>query len=66
VTTDAFVRDLCMLPDRLEADAEAQDMLITLLPGEHADVLIRGLESAGEALEYPTVRHANELVRRSR
>ncbi|HZX02867.1 glycoside hydrolase family 2 protein [Kribbella sp.] len=62
VTTDAFVRDLCILPDRLDADAEAQDMLITLLPGESAE--IRGVRA--EQLEYPVVRHANELARRSR
>lgn len=62
VTTDAFVRDLCILPDRVDPDAEAQDMLITLLPGEFAE--IRGIQA--EKLAYPVVRHANDLVLRSR
>jgi beta-mannosidase len=62
VTTDALVRDLCILPDRIAADAVAGDMLITLLPGESAE--IRGIHE--EDLDYPVVRHANDLVLRSR
>ena len=36
VTTQAFLRDLAVLADRLAPDAVVDDMLVTLLPGESA------------------------------
>ncbi|MFP4052358.1 MAG: glycoside hydrolase family 2 protein [Phycisphaerae bacterium] len=37
----SLVRDLCVLVDRLDPSAEASDQLLTLLPGESAEVTIR-------------------------
>ena len=34
ITAGTFIRDLCLFVDRLDAGAEANDQLITLLPGE--------------------------------
>ena len=34
ITARSFLRDLCLLPDRIVPDAAVDDMLATLLPGE--------------------------------
>jgi beta-mannosidase len=68
VTTDALVRDLCLLVDRLEPDATASPQRLNLLPGEAATFHVRGLENpTPEVLQAPHVlRCVNELARTGR
>ncbi|WP_320065106.1 glycosyl hydrolase 2 galactose-binding domain-containing protein [Micromonospora sp. RTGN7] len=47
VTAATILRDLTLFPDRLDPTAEADDALLTLLPGESATVTVR----AGRALD---------------
>ncbi|MFJ3406025.1 glycoside hydrolase family 2 protein [Promicromonospora sp. NPDC090134] len=69
VTTDAFVRDLTLHADRLDAGASVGDALVTLLPGESAAFRIAGAdpgltETIAEAIPGggPVLRHAGDLV----
>ena len=66
VTAHALVRDLALLADRLAADAEVDDLLLTVLPGESATLLVRTRVELTEAdLTGPLVlRSANQLVAR--
>ncbi|TDN91540.1 glycoside hydrolase family 2 protein [Microbacterium sp. BK668] len=64
ITSDVLVRDVCVFPDRLADAAEADDALITLLPGETRIVNVTGI-AAGEEhklLRRPVLRSANDLV----
>jgi beta-mannosidase len=64
VTTRGFLRDLAVLVDRLAPDAEVDNMLVTLLPGETAVFTIS--TAATLTLEQVTnplvLRSANQLV----
>jgi beta-mannosidase len=50
ITTDVFVRDLTIYPDRLVAEAAIDRQLISLLPGETTEVTITGLGDADPRL----------------
>ena len=65
VTARTFIRDLALLVDRLDPDAVVDEMLVTLLPGDRADFLIRTEISLSEdQLSDPLVlRSANQLCR---
>jgi beta-mannosidase len=65
LTARVFIRDLAVLPDRVNAGAEADDMLLTLLPGESAVIRVRGISRAElePALSFPVIRSANDLVK---
>ena len=64
IAARGFVRDLAVLADRVAPGAEADDMLVTLLPGESTVIRVRGVARAElePALGYPVVRSANDLV----
>ncbi|UVS78143.1 glycoside hydrolase family 2 protein [Actinokineospora sp. UTMC 2448] len=63
VTASAFARDVALLADRVAADAVADDMLITLLPGEtHSFHVSTAAEVDPAAFTAPEVlRSANAL-----
>jgi beta-mannosidase len=64
VTAAAFVRDLALLADRAAPDAEVDDMLHTLLPGESTEFTVRtSARLTPDQLTGPLVlRSANQLV----
>lgn len=64
VTARTLVIDLAVLADRLAADAETDQMLITLLPGEQIRIHVRTTAELSPAqLSDPLVlRSANQLV----
>jgi beta-mannosidase len=64
VTAETFIRDLTVLADRVAADAQVDEALVTLLPGETAIFEIRTTASVvPEAFLDPLVlRSANQLV----
>ncbi|APU19789.1 glycoside hydrolase family 2 protein [Actinoalloteichus sp. GBA129-24] len=66
VHAGALARDVSILADRVAPDAEVDDMLVTLLPGESTTFLVRTLaDVAHDRLVAPDVlRTANELVAR--
>ncbi len=64
VTARTLVRDLALLVDVLPGGAEADDALITLLPGESATIAVRGAAdaSATDFAAAPVLRTLNDLV----
>ncbi|MGL5928548.1 MAG: glycoside hydrolase family 2 protein, partial [Dermatophilaceae bacterium] len=66
VTADTTVRDLSLLVDKVDPDAQVDDMLAVLLPGETASFGIRSARTLSlEELTTPRVlRSANQLVAR--
>ena len=62
--TDALVRDLTLLVDRIATDATVDTGLVTLLPGERTTFGVAGIDSLDPAdVLVPTVlRHGNQLV----
>ncbi len=64
VTAGTLVRDLAVLADRLAPDAEVDEMLVTLLPGESASFTVNTTATlTPEELTGPLVlRSANQLV----
>jgi len=68
VRADVVVRDLALLVDRLDPDAEVDQMLVDLLPGEEAVFHVatsRGLE-AGALTDRRVLRSANQLAAEAR
>ena len=59
VTALSFVRDLCLLPDRVVPDAEVDDMLATMLPGEQRRFVV----SAPTPLDPDAFRNPDAWVR---
>jgi beta-mannosidase len=66
VTAASLVRDLTLLVDKIDPDAVADAALITLLPGESADIFVRhtGSVPASAFADPRVLRTANELVGR--
>lgn len=64
VTARTLVRDATLLVDRLDPDAEADDALRTLLPGESAVFTVRGARGATAAdfAAAPVLRTLNDLL----
>jgi beta-mannosidase len=64
LTARALVRDVCVFADRIHPEAEADDCLITMLPGERRTLRVRGVPPGreGELLAGPVLRTANDLV----
>ncbi|MDP9027787.1 MAG: glycoside hydrolase family 2 protein, partial [Actinomycetota bacterium] len=64
VTAHALVRELALLADVAAPDAEVDDMLVTLLPGERAVFTVRTASDVDPErfLEHDVLRHANALV----
>ncbi|MDG4823485.1 glycoside hydrolase family 2 TIM barrel-domain containing protein [Asanoa sp. WMMD1127] len=61
VTARTFLRDLTVFPDRLNPDAEADDALRTLFPGETVTFTIRGATAAEDGLTTkPVLRCVND------
>ncbi len=60
-----LVRDLCVFADRIDPDAEADECLVTLLPGERRTLRVRGVPAGRERelLTTPVLRSVNDLVR---
>jgi beta-mannosidase len=63
-TAATLVRDLAVFPDRLDPAAEADECLVTLLPGESRVIRVRGVPAGRERdlLSWPVLRSANDLV----
>ncbi len=59
-----LVRDLCVFADRIVPEAEADECLVTLLPGERHALRVRGVPEGREheLLTPPVLRCANDLV----
>ncbi|MFC7327420.1 glycoside hydrolase family 2 protein [Marinactinospora rubrisoli] len=67
VTARTPLRDLALFADRLHPDAEADDMLLTLLPGESHTFTVRGGDPGPDGADRPPVlRCVNEAVRAAR
>jgi beta-mannosidase len=66
VTAHTLLRDLCLFPDRLDADAAVDEMLVTLLPGETATfhVASRQLSDPSLLTTQPVLRCVNDTLRR--
>ncbi|TMR22163.1 glycoside hydrolase family 2 protein [Nonomuraea turkmeniaca] len=58
-----LLRDLAVFPDRLDPDAQVDDQLVTLLPGERAEFLIRtaGLDERA-LVGSPVLRCVNDVA----
>ncbi len=65
ITARGLVRDLCLFADRVSPEAEADQALITLLPGESAAIRVSNVPPGreGELTRYPVLRAVNDLVR---
>jgi beta-mannosidase len=65
ITAQTLVRELCLFPDRLDPAATVDRQLVTLLPGETAELRVRCSPDVDpEALLWPPVlRAANDGVR---
>ncbi|KQT51699.1 beta-mannosidase [Devosia sp. Leaf420] len=63
VAAESFVKDICLFVDRLHPDAEIDDMLVTLLPGQGHVFMVRSLiELDAKTLSSaPVFRCANQL-----
>ena len=62
--SDRFVRDLALLVDRIAPDAEVDEMLVTLLPGESVTFHVTGAEGA-DPLDFSdplVLRSVHQLV----
>ena len=64
VTARTLLRDLALFPDRLDPDAEVDDQLVTLLPGETATFLVRTAARLDTAalLARPVLRCVNDVL----
>lgn len=65
VTARSLLRDLSLFADRLDPGAEADDMLVTLLPGESHTFTVRGgahLDPA-QVVQPPVLRTVNDALR---
>jgi beta-mannosidase len=64
VTAATLVRDLAVFPDRIDPAAEADECLVTLLPGQTRTIRVRGVPAGREheLLSWPVLRSANDLV----
>lgn len=71
ITARTFVRDLAVFPDRLEIDgvplgpeAVASDALLTLLPGETGEIVVRGArpQHAEPIVRRPVMRAVNDVA----
>ncbi|MGW2476782.1 beta-mannosidase [Streptomyces sp. NPDC001665] len=64
ITAETLLRDLCLFPDRLHPDAEADTMLLTLLPGESATIRVTGavLEDPSALATRPVLRCVNDRI----
>jgi beta-mannosidase len=65
VSAGTLVRDVCVFADRIDPAAEADECLVTLLPGERRTLRLRGIPEGREheLLASPVIRCANDLVR---
>lgn len=64
VTAGNFVKDLCLMADRIDADAVVDSMLVTLLPGERHVFRVKTAKGfvAGDIAVGTVLRCANDLV----
>ena len=64
VRAQSVVKDLCVFADRVVPAAEADQMMLTLLPGRTYEIRVHGVpaERALELVEAPVLRSLNELV----
>jgi beta-mannosidase len=67
VTSGTLVRDLCVFADRVDPAAEADECLVTLLPGERRVLHVYGVPAGRESelTTAPVLRTANDLARAS-
>jgi beta-mannosidase len=66
VTAHTLLRDLTLFPDRLDPAAEADDAMITLLPGETATFTVRtsGHVDPAALTARPVLRCVNDMASR--
>ena len=63
IAADALARDVTLLVDKVHPSAHAVSGLVTLLPGESAEILVIGASLDAASLSDPRVlRSANQLV----
>ncbi len=68
VTAQTFIRDLTFFVDRLGPDADIDDQLVTLLPGESQTLTVKGLNgiNVDDLLKPPVMNCANRFGSRLR
>ena len=64
VTAENFLKDVCLMADRLDPDAVVDTMLVTLLPGESHVFAVKTAKviSANDIVVGTVLRSANDLV----
>jgi beta-mannosidase len=64
ITAHTLLRDLCLFVDRISPNAEVDDMLINLMPGENRTFHISGIskEAFEEADLSAVIRTANQVA----
>jgi beta-mannosidase len=64
VVAESLVRDLALLVDKIDPDAVVNDMLVTLLPGESVEFVVRSAQSFDPELLLGAsiLRSANQLL----
>ncbi|MEU4534831.1 glycoside hydrolase family 2 protein [Streptosporangium sp. NPDC023825] len=60
VTARTLLRDLALFPDRLDPASSADDMLITLLPGESVTLHVTGSPDPAALVTRPVLRCVND------
>ncbi len=64
ITAQTFLRDICLFADRISPDAEVDDMLVNLAPGEIRSFKIKGVtkEAFDDADLSAILRTANQIA----
>ena len=63
VTAHSLLRDVAILADRLSPDAEVDDMVVTMLPGEVREFRLTGVSGIrSDDIAYPVFRTANDAA----
>jgi beta-mannosidase len=64
ITAGAFVKDLVLAVDRLDAGAEVDELFVTLLPGETATIHVATSEAldADALVRHPVLNSVNDLL----
>ena len=68
LTADSYLKDIVVNPDRLDADATVDTMLLTLLPGETTVISVTTAQDLDEhaLVTHPVLQSVNHLLENSR
>lgn len=67
ITAQSFLRDVCLFVDRISPNAEVDDMLVNLAPGESRTFRVKGIskEAFDDADLSAVIRTANQVAERA-